>query len=77
MKLTENLKEKMRLVINETEDELDQLKLIDNLQRLDVCYNFQDEIKKILEHIYLTNKYCDNKNQKDSYSTALKFRLLR
>ncbi|CAI9783888.1 unnamed protein product [Fraxinus pennsylvanica] len=77
LELAENLKEKIRIIINKTEDVLHQLELIDNLQRLDVCYHFKDEVKKILEHIYLTNKDSDNQNEKDLYSTALKFRLLR
>lgn len=77
MQLVENLKEKIRIIINETEDVLHQLELIDNLQRFDVCYHFKDEIKKILEDIYLTNKDSNNQNEKDLYSTALKFRLLR
>ncbi|KAL2495305.1 Monoterpene synthase [Forsythia ovata] len=78
LELAENLKEKMRIIISEMEDQPDQLGLIDNLQRLDVSYHFQDEIKKILDHIHLiTNKDYDNQNEKDMYSTALKFRILR
>ncbi|KAL2475542.1 cineole-1 [Abeliophyllum distichum] len=77
LELAENLKEKMRIIISEMEDQPDQLELIDNLQRLDISYQFQDEIKKILDHIHLTNKDYDNQNEKDLYSTALKFRILR
>ncbi|KAL2495304.1 cineole-1 [Forsythia ovata] len=77
LELAENLKEKMRIIISEMEDQPDQLELIDNLQRLDVSYHFQDEIKKILDHIHPTNKDYDNQNEKDLYSTALKFRILR
>ncbi|KAL2495311.1 Monoterpene synthase [Forsythia ovata] len=78
LELAENLKEKMRIIISEMEDQPDRLELIDNLQRLDVSYHFQDEIKKILDHIHLnTNKDYDNQNEKDLYSTALKFRILR
>ncbi|XP_022877994.1 trans-alpha-bergamotene synthase-like isoform X1 [Olea europaea var. sylvestris] len=77
LELAENLKEKTRIIINETEGELDQLELIDNLQRLDVSYHFQDEIKKLLEHTYLNSTGHNNENEKDLYSMALKFRLLR
>ncbi|CAI9756570.1 unnamed protein product [Fraxinus pennsylvanica] len=78
LELAENLKEKMRIIINEMEDELDQLELIDSLQRLDVSYHFRDEIKKLLEQTYQNSTTGqNNENEKNLYSTALKFRLLR
>nr|QIQ55994.1 putative terpene synthase 2 [Eremophila drummondii] len=74
----EKLQEQVKMIIDETEDELDQLELIDNLQRLDISYHFMGEIQKILENMYLTHKFeHDGKAERDLYAAALKFRLLR
>ncbi|KAL6326921.1 hypothetical protein AAG906_012528 [Vitis piasezkii] len=56
---------------------LDQLELIDVLQRLGLYYHFKDEIKRILDSIY--NQYNQHEEWKkdDLYATALEFRLLR
>nr|BBO53754.1 putative (R)-limonene synthase [Scoparia dulcis] len=68
---------------------IDSLELIDDLQRLAISYHFEDEIKKILTSIYerkymhdhvknVTTTINDGPNaEKDLYSTALEFRLLR
>nr|ACM89962.1 monoterpene synthase 3 [Salvia fruticosa] len=53
-----------------------QLELIDELQKLGVSYRFNDEINQIMNHIYLEHKYRNN-SERDLYSTALAFRLLR
>nr|QWQ79612.1 TPS54 [Juglans sigillata] len=59
-------------------DPLEQLKLIDVLQRLGVSYHFEDEIKSTLENIYNTHHSGDHVCKKQSlYATALEFRLLR
>nr|QIQ56012.1 cembratrien-15-ol synthase 31 [Eremophila lucida] len=60
---------------------VEQLELIDNLQRLGISDHFEHQIKKILHSIY-QNKHektnCDDEaNERDLYSTALEFRLLR
>ncbi|KAL2254471.1 UNVERIFIED_CONTAM: (-)-alpha-terpineol synthase [Sesamum indicum] len=57
------------------------LELIDELQRLGISYNFEDEINQILGCLY-KQKYAGGKNnsegkERDLYSTALAFRLLR
>ncbi|KAF5450877.1 hypothetical protein F2P56_031193 [Juglans regia] len=63
-----------RLVV----DPLEQLKLIDVLQRLGVSYHFEHEIRSILENIYNTHHSGDHVCKKQSlYATALESRLLR
>ncbi|CAK9157540.1 unnamed protein product [Ilex paraguariensis] len=61
------------MMIEKATEPLDQLELIDNLQRLGVSYHFEDEIKRILENIYSNNKW----QKEDLYAAALRFRLLR
>ncbi|XP_057812515.1 terpineol synthase, chloroplastic-like [Salvia miltiorrhiza] len=53
-----------------------QLELIDDLQKLGICYHFNHQINQVLNHIYLEQKYCNN-SERDLSSTALAFRLLR
>ncbi|KAG8385682.1 hypothetical protein BUALT_Bualt03G0070500 [Buddleja alternifolia] len=79
---TEKLKKQVKIMLNDTEvDQLDQLELIDNLQRLDIAYHFGDGIQNILESIYQkTHKFDHDNNRhikKDLYTTSLQFRLLR
>ncbi|XVF25950.1 hypothetical protein REPUB_Repub13aG0258200 [Reevesia pubescens] len=63
------------MVLNNVEGLIDQLELIDNLQRLGVAYHFEDEINNILGNIY---KNTNNQRKRDNlYATALEFRLLR
>ncbi|XP_073127566.1 (-)-alpha-terpineol synthase-like [Henckelia pumila] len=55
--------------------------VIDDLQKMGICYHFEDEIKKILTSIY-DKRYVINNIEEwnetaDLYSTALEFRLLR
>ncbi|PIM97306.1 Exo-alpha-bergamotene synthase [Handroanthus impetiginosus] len=75
----EKLKLQVKIIIDKTGDQLDQLELIDILQRLDISNHFEDAIQKILDNIYQgTLKYClDRDIEKDLYATALQFRLLR
>ncbi|GFP83986.1 alpha-zingiberene synthase [Phtheirospermum japonicum] len=74
----EKLKMEVKRIIDKTENELDQLELIDNLQRLCISNYFEDEVKKILETIYQTVKNEDKQiKSKDLHFTALQFRLLR
>nr|AAM89254.1 3-carene synthase [Salvia stenophylla] len=58
-----------------------QLELIDDLQKLGLSDHFNNEFKEILNSVYLDNKYYRNgamkEVERDLYSTALAFRLLR
>ncbi|MED6213153.1 hypothetical protein PIB30_090500, partial [Stylosanthes scabra] len=66
--------EEVRSMLCKVENQLDQLDLIDVLQRLGVAYHFKNEIRNILDNIY----NMDNSNKKkDLHATALGFRLLR
>ncbi|KAL5066847.1 hypothetical protein RYX36_017734 [Vicia faba] len=68
------LKEEVRMMFDEIENEVDQLEFIDVIQRLGVAYHFNNEIKNILDNIY--NKKTSNLKN-NLHATALKFRLLR
>ncbi|KAK4340872.1 hypothetical protein RND71_039373 [Anisodus tanguticus] len=68
------LKESVRMMLNEKDMRLlDQLELIDNLQRLGIHYHFEVEIKRIIEITYLNNF----DNCEELYAISLHFRLLR
>ncbi|CAK8534656.1 unnamed protein product [Lathyrus sativus] len=68
------LREKVRMMFMKMENEIDQLELIDVLQRLGVAYQFTNEIKNRLDNIYGTQT---SKLENNLYATSLKFRLLR
>ena len=68
------LKEEVRMMLCKVANYLDQLELIDILQRLGVAYHFKDEIRNILDNIYSMETF---KRKKNLYATALQFRLLR
>ncbi|KAL1537417.1 exo-alpha-bergamotene synthase-like [Salvia divinorum] len=67
------LKDLVKILIHETEEELDQLHLIDNLQRLGLSDHFKDQIGKMLDNICEAQEWPE----KDLHVTSLKFRLLR
>ncbi|XP_037493243.1 terpene synthase 10-like, partial [Jatropha curcas] len=46
------LKEEVRIMLNQPINNLNQLELIDTLQRLGIAYHFEDEIKRQLMGIY-------------------------
>ncbi|KAK4572325.1 hypothetical protein RGQ29_030668 [Quercus rubra] len=74
------LKEQVRMMLHKVVDPLEQLELIDILQRLGISYHFEGEIKRILEGLYNNIDHgSDTKTwkTKNLYATALKFRLLR
>nr|GLL31144.1 terpene synthase 10-like [Ipomoea trifida] len=76
----DELKEKMKDMLNNGEmKEAEKIEMIDQLQKLDCSYHFQDEINAALTDIY--NKKSSNSykssEEKDLYSTALEFRVLR
>ncbi|KAK6268904.1 hypothetical protein QUC31_013064 [Theobroma cacao] len=58
----EELEGKVRMMLNNAEELLDQLELIDNLQRLGVAYHFEDEINDILGNIYKNNRNDQREN---------------
>ncbi|XP_065875595.1 terpene synthase 10-like [Euphorbia lathyris] len=70
------LKEEMKMMLTKSITPLDQLELIDILQRLGLAYHFQDQIYGILTSIF-NKKHSDKSIKKDLHSTALEFRLLR
>lgn len=78
----ELLKQEVTKMLNETEGLLEQLELVDILQRLGVSYHFEREIKNILTNVHVKNVRShqnrkDRKRWEDLYATALEFRLLR
>ncbi|XP_043804613.1 terpene synthase 10 [Manihot esculenta] len=68
-------KEEVRLMLKQTVDPLNQLQLIDTLQRLGLAYHYEDEIKRVL--MSFTHNIHNIGMREDLYATALKFRLLR
>nr|ADR74206.1 (E)-beta-ocimene/myrcene synthase [Vitis vinifera] len=73
----DKLKRDVKPMLGKVKKPLDQLELIDVLQRLGLYYHFKDAIKRILDSIY--NQYNQHEDWKkdDLYATALEFRLLR
>ncbi|CAA2958248.1 myrcene synthase, chloroplastic-like [Olea europaea subsp. europaea] len=71
------LKMQVKMMLDETMEPLEQVELIDNLERLGISYHFEDEIEHILA--FRNRKYSKNNEPKikDLYATALEFRLLR
>nr|QIQ56010.1 putative terpene synthase 26 [Eremophila lucida] len=79
------LKVQVEMLIEEAilkEPEIKQLELIDDMQRLGIADHFETQITRILNNIY-NNKYGKNYEdddkpcERDLYSMALEFRLLR
>ncbi|XP_013644819.1 1,8-cineole synthase 1, chloroplastic-like isoform X1 [Brassica rapa] len=74
------LKEKVRKMLDvETKSRLEQLELIDELQKLGVSYHFEVEINDILMDFHHQNGRSILKcvKEEDLHATALEFRLLR
>ncbi|KAJ4906034.1 hypothetical protein Rs2_09692 [Raphanus sativus] len=74
------LKENVRKMLNdESTTHTEQLKLIDDLQKLGVSYHFEREIDNILTISYQKDRrnFTEYTMEKDLYATALEFRLLR
>ncbi|KAL2531583.1 terpene synthase 02 [Abeliophyllum distichum] len=68
----------VKMMLDEVVVPLDQLELIDNLQRLGISYHFENEIKQILSVINRKYSKIDQDSKiNDLYATALEFRLLR
>ncbi|XP_028785935.1 (R)-limonene synthase 1, chloroplastic-like [Neltuma alba] len=68
------LRAEVRVFLSDTVNPLQQLELIDTLQRLGLAYHFKSEINKMLENIYSVDKF---KNKQNLHATALEFRLSR
>ncbi|KAJ8765402.1 hypothetical protein K2173_012099 [Erythroxylum novogranatense] len=74
----DKLKEDVRaMLVNKTMNRLDQLELVDTIQRLGVDYVFENEIRTILGRIYNDKKHTNASSNNDLYTEALEFRLLR
>ncbi|WCJ22052.1 Myrcene synthase chloroplastic [Euphorbia peplus] len=75
------LKEQVKMMLVKCKTPLDQLELIDILQRLGLAYHFQDQILQILTTIFNNKQhsdiYIDISMKNDLHATALEFRLLR
>ncbi|KAK9292933.1 hypothetical protein L1049_020915 [Liquidambar formosana] len=69
------LKEDVRMMLHEVVEPLDQLELVDVLQRLGLSYHFEEEIRRILNSIYGNDS--DEWKNENLYAVALEFRLLR
>ncbi|KAH0699852.1 hypothetical protein KY284_014067 [Solanum tuberosum] len=73
----EKLKEEVRRMLEKImTNSLEQLELIDILQRLGIYYHFEEEIDTVLKQIYVNYNKRDHHNE-ELYATALEFRLLR
>nr|AQY54366.1 1,8-cineole synthase [Salvia officinalis]QJX58325.1 1,8-cineole synthase [Salvia fruticosa] len=66
--------DQVKMVLQEEVDSIRRLELIDDLRRLGISCHFEREIVEILNSKYYTNNEID---ERDLYSTALRFRLLR
>uniref|UniRef100_A0AAU7LMP8 Sabinene synthase n=1 Tax=Zanthoxylum ailanthoides TaxID=159071 RepID=A0AAU7LMP8_9ROSI len=71
----EKLKGEVKTMIDNVAKPLEQLELIDTLQRLGLAYHFDTEISNILRNIY--NNKDDKWKNENLYATSLEFRLLR
>ncbi len=71
------LKEEVRMMLDKVVDPINQLELIDILQKLGLSYYFEDKIKKLLKSIYENISYNDTWDKDNLYVAAIKFRLLR
>ncbi|KAM7261182.1 hypothetical protein ACFE04_026657 [Oxalis oulophora] len=63
--------DEVRMMLDKMED-VGQLGLIDNLQRLGLAYHFKDEVTQILNRVYNTSI-----DDGDLHTTSLQFRILR
>ena len=64
------------MMLHKVVDPLEQLELMDTLQRIGLSYHFESETKRILEGLY-NNNHGGDLWKENLYATALKFRLFR
>ncbi|KAE8077316.1 hypothetical protein FH972_015888 [Carpinus fangiana] len=76
-KRLEKLKGEVRMMFYKVVDSLEQLEMIDVLQRLGLSYHFEDELRRILDGVYMNTNHGICNKEKNLYATALEFRLLR
>ena len=76
-KRLDKLKGEVRMMFYKVVDSLEQLEMIDVLQRLGLSYHFEDELRRILEGVYMNTNHGICNKEKNLYATALEFRLLR
>ena len=65
------------MMLHKVVDPLEQLELIDTLQRLALSHHFEGEMKRILDDLYNNDQSGDTWRKENLYATTLKFRLLR
>lgn len=76
----QQLREKVKMMLIAAVDDAPstkKLKLIDAIQRLGVSYHFESEIDELLLNIHKNHQVNIEDNDKDLYTAALCFRLLR
>ena len=71
------LKEQVRMMLHKVMDPLEQLELVDTLQRLGLSCHFESEMKRILEGLYNNNHGGDLWKKENLYATTLTFCLFR
>ena len=70
----DKLKEEIRVMLLQLKNPVEQLELVEDMQRLGVAYHYSQEMKIIMDEIYNN----DTLNTSDNlYVAALKLRLLR
>lgn len=68
----------VKLILDEDMENVQQLELIDILQKMGISYHFENEINRILDNIYVKKYYKNyHAEERELYTTALEFRLLR
>ncbi|XP_059433848.1 myrcene synthase, chloroplastic-like [Corylus avellana] len=73
----DELKGEVRMMFHKVVEPGEQLELIDILQRLGLSYHFEDEIRSTLEGVYMNTNHGICNKERNLYTTALGFRLLR
>nr|WNV55396.1 (-)-cyperene synthase [Artabotrys hexapetalus] len=73
----EMLKQEVKKMLHDVSGSLQELNLINEIQRLGVAYHFEAEISNALERIYNREKNENGINDCDLHAVALRFRLLR
>ncbi|KVH95545.1 Terpene synthase, metal-binding domain-containing protein [Cynara cardunculus var. scolymus] len=75
--LTEEIRKKLFITASSIHEPLQQIQLIDAIQRLGVAYHFEKEIEEALQHVYRTYGHQGIHNNNNLQSVSLWFRILR